>query len=83
MNHYLHIVIINNEKAVNDNKNIAGKIFLLEKGQNNEYTVDKNNFISDDLSLYNSFNKFNLYHLKLEKKERVEIKFSSNYPLND
>ena len=39
MNHYLHIVIINNEKTVNDNKNIAGKMFLLEKGQNSEFFV--------------------------------------------
>jgi hypothetical protein len=67
----------------NDNKNIIGKIFLLQKGQNNEYTVDNNIFISDNITLENNNNKFNLYHLKLEQKEKLEIKFSSNYPINE
>ena len=83
LEYYLHIVIVNNENNVNDNKNIIGKMFLLEKGQNGECIVGKNNFISDSIILENNTNKFNLYHLKLEQKEKLEIKFSSNYNLND
>ena len=83
MAYYIHLVIINKGLMANDNKNIIGKIFLLQKGQNNEYTVDNNIFISDNITLENNNNKFNLYHLKLEQKEKLEIKFSSNYPINE
>ena len=80
--YYLHLVIVNNGINVNDNKNINAKMFLLEKGVNNEIVIDKNVFISDKLILENN-NIFNLYHIKMENSKKLEIKFSSNYPLDD
>ena len=80
--YYIHLVIVNNDMTANDNKNINARMFLLEKGVNNEIIIDKNVFISDKLILDNN-NIFNLYHIKMENNQKVEIKFSSNYPLDD
>ena len=83
--YYLHLVIVNNDISTNDNKNIKAKMFLLERGRNNELTIDKNIFISDNITFDNNNNnyKFNLYHIKMENKTKLEIKFSSNYPLDE
>ena len=78
--YYLHIVIENEDKSVDYIVNT--KMFLLEKQQNNYYPVEKNNFISDNLILENP-NIFNAYQFKMENNALLEIKFSSNYPLDD
>ena len=80
--YYLHLVIVNNDASTNDNKNIRAKMFILEKGANNKIFLDNDMFISDKFTLGNN-NLFNLYHLKTNSKELLEIKFTSNYPLDD
>ena len=77
--YYLHFVFINNGQKINQELN--SKIFLLEK-KSDEFIIEKNNFISDKISLDNS-NKINLYHIKMENNTILEIKFSSNYPIDD
>ena len=57
-------------------------MFLLEKQKNNYYPVEKNNFISDNLIIENP-NIFNAYQFRMENNAFLEIKFSSNYPLDD
>ena len=79
--YYLHIVIENDDKNNNDIK-INTKMFLLEKQQNNYYPIEKNNFISDNLIIDNP-NIFNAYQIKMENNALLEIKFSSNFPLDD
>ena len=80
--YYLHLVIINNDASVNDNKNIKSKMFILEKRASNKIFINENMFISDKFTLGND-NIFNLYHVQMDSKEKIEITFSSNYPLDD
>ena len=78
--YYLHLVIENENKTVDYIVN--AKMFLLEKQKNNYYPVEKNNFISDNLIIENP-NIFNAYQFRMENNAFLEIKFSSNYPLDD
>ena len=57
-------------------------MFLLEKQQNNYYIVEKSNFITDNLFLDNP-NILNAYQFKMENNAILEIKFSSNYQIDD
>ena len=80
--YYLYIAIENNDKISNDNIKANAKMFLLEKQQNNYYIVEKSNFITDNLTLDNP-NILNAYQFKMENNAILEIKFSSNYQIDD
>ena len=82
-NYYLHFLILNNDSNANDNKAIMANMFLLEKGGKKEHILNNNTFISDKFILEDNNIQFNLYFIKMKMKTKLEIKFSSNYPLND
>ena len=80
--YYLYIVFVTDNKVTNDESKIEAKIYLVEKEKNNFYPLEKSNFISDNLILDTS-DIFKAYLIKMEKNGLLEIKFSSNYPLDD
>ena len=79
--YYLHVALIN-KIDININEKLDAKLFLLNKQNNQGYLIKENTFINDKLIIEKP-NIFNLYHIKMESKTILEIKFSSNYPIND
>ena len=81
--YFLNIAIMN--KNINNNINIediGARMFLVNKQNLTDNILPKDSFISDKIIINNS-NIFNLYHIKTEKNTFIEIKFSSNYQIND
>ena len=76
--YYLHFVIINNGQK--NNQELTAKMFLLEKQMDEQYILEKDNFLYDKLTFDNS-SMINLYHIKMENNPILEIKFTSNYPI--
>ena len=77
--YYLHLVIINKKQNINQEIKVNAKMFLYELREN---SIEKNLYINDELTI-ESKNISKLYHLNLETNNKLIMKFSSNYPLDD
>ena len=83
--YYLHFLLFQNStNSTKDNVNnkLSEKLFVIEKENNKLYNPEKNSFISDYITIANQ-TIINLYNLQTEKLDILELKFSSNYPLNE
>lgn len=79
--YFLHFLFYENNSKNIINQEFSAKIFTLAK-KNNQYDLEQNTFLSDVINLDNK-DVINLYHLNAEKNKKLEIKFSSNYPINN
>lgn len=77
--YYLHLVIINKKQNINQEIKVNANMFLYELREN---LIEKNLYINDELTI-ESKNISKLYHLNLETNNKLIMKFSSNYPLDD
>ena len=78
---YMSINYVNNN--IKKNINLSSKLLAFYKNDLS-FIIPSNNYINDNL-IVNGKYKYNLYHLKLEKEEKIKyiIEFSSNYELNN
>ena len=79
--YFLHFLFYEKNSENNINQAFSAKIFALAK-ENNQYNLEQNTFLSDVININNN-DIINLYHFNTEKKEILEVKFSSNYPINE
>ena len=78
---YMSINYVNNN--IKKNINLSSKLLAFYKNDLS-FIIPSNNYINDNLIVNGKYN-YNLYHLKLEKEEKIKyiIEFSSNYELNN
>ena len=81
---YLHVFFyVNNlNNSILLNKEFFGKMFVIEKENNNMQIPEVDTFISDQIIIDNQ-EVINLYNINKKIYGIIEVKFSSNYPIND
>ena len=81
---YLHVFFnvnnLNNNTLLN--KEFFGKMFVIEKENYNMQIPEVDTFISDQIIIDNQ-EVINLYNINKKINGIIEVKFSSNYPIND
>ena len=79
---YLYLLFYENNLKNIINQEFLSKIFVLRKENTSPYFLDQNTYLTDEINIDNN-DIINLYHLNIEQNDILELKFSSNYPLND